>query len=265
MARQYFGYAGHLGLYLRGVFPLVQDQQLEAIEDGDVIVVTWDDKRLTNKQVSQMITTHQADFVTPALEQPRERRPSEPSQPYVPYRVTEQTAYTSAYVRQPVERVPPCGPRHMFPRTDNGKPTGTTSYTDEYVWRDPLYRPKGERPSDEPRNPRSFEGETTYNTMYTPCVTNPPVAPGQRHNWPSPKAGDSKSKFEGISTYRDHYVPKPLSPYPKGHPDLFDDSTPPAVERPFQGESEYRSTYVAREILSPRVHLEPEMGKFCEQ
>jgi len=260
-ARRFFGYAGQLKLYLRGSFPIVNDRQLADIVDDDVIVITWDDKKLTDKQVSQMITTHQADFVVPARTPATERQPRPTAEPYIPHRVTEQTSYNSAYVELPLEPVRnPCSPRDMFPTGANGKKTGTTSYSDEFVWRDAPRRPRGERPSDDGyRNPK-FDGETTYNVMYTPYAVDVPGRPGDRAG-PSPLTSKPSggAKFEGSTTYSSHYAPQPLAPRPKGAPDGDGDYMP---HRFGNNTSEYRREYVEKGEPIPRIHLELEIGKW---
>jgi len=262
-ARRFFGYTGQIRLYLRGVFPIVSDQQLNTIQDGDVIIITWDDKKLTNKQVSQMITTHQADFACPPRTEPLERTPRKP-EAYEPHRVTEQSAYASSYVRydpEPTQQA--CSPRDMFPpgHVADGRKTGTTSYTNDFPWKDAPERPRGLRHSDEPWKPGQFSGETTYNVMYTPQKI--PGRPGNpRHQQPAPS--EPPRKFEGSSTYREEFTPKPLAPGPKGYPGTLDDDYKPH-RLGKDGCSEYGAQYLDKAIQNPRVHLEPEMGKMPQQ
>jgi len=287
-ARRLFGYAGQLQLYLRGTFPIIRDQQLAQIQDGDVIVITWDDQPLSPKQVSQIISTHQADFVEPARrEKPRRDtiEPRPPAEPYQAHRVTEQTSYNSSYVTQPLQPIrSPCSPRDMFPASPNDvikATTGTSSYADEYVWREGPPRPRGQRPSDDGYTNPPFESETTYNVMYTPPGTSSlpgrsghpsdqssgrPGHPSDQSSALGPNSTDRTTggaKFEGTSTYRDQYKPMPLAPRPKGqHPDLFDDDYVP--NRFGKETSEHRANYRGDQIPIFMVHLEPEVGKWAE-
>jgi hypothetical protein len=263
-AQKHFGHPGRLNLYHKGAIPILRDQQLAQLQDGDLIVITWDDRRLSEKEVaslSSLVTTYATDYAIPARTASPARRPPEPSEPYVPYRVTEQTSYKSGYVRYPIEECRfPCSPRDMFPvRHVSTAETGRSSYADEFSRPEAPYRPRGMRRSDEPWKPSLFEGETTYKVMHTLCSADP-AGPPSRH-WASPKTAGPPVKFEGTSTYRAHFNPQRLEKGRKGHSDVSDDQYTP--HRLGKDNSEYRSEYVEREIVSARVHLEPELGKMA--
>jgi len=256
-ARRFFGYAGCIRLYLRGVFPIVSDQQLATIQDEDIIVITWDDHKLTNKQVSQMITTHQSDFVVPPRTEPLERELRKP-EAYEPYRVTEQSAYTSSYVaHDPEPTRQPCSPRDMaYTLGDDGRRTGTTSYSHDYPPRALPQQPRGMR-TDDPGRSGQFSGETTYNVMHTPQQL--PGRPSPRH--PANPSLQFPRKFEGSTTYSDHFTEKPLTPGPKGCPGI-DDYEP---HRLGNNTTEYKREYLEKSTHNPRVHLEPEVGKMDQK
>merc|ERR1712070_881957 len=125
----------------------------------------------------------------------RQERPPQASEPYVPYRVTEKSCYGTSFTELPMEPLRhPCSPRDMFPTYVNGKETGRSSYADQYQWPAPAYRPKGDRPSDDGRQP-PFEGETTYRTMFTPCTAAPAGRTETRFDNSTLRTG-GKVKFE---------------------------------------------------------------------
>jgi hypothetical protein len=255
-AEKYFGHSGELKLYHRGLYPILDDAQLASVQDGDFIIVTWGDQKLSTKQVAQMVSTYIEDYVPQRIE-PRPNRRSPAAEPFIPHRVTEQSSYASNFVRHEVElQQPPCSPRNMIP-APSPVPTGRTSYADEFVWRDALQRPRGTRQSDDPWKPSQFNAETTYNSMYTvpPKETQGESASSRRGS--APLSSDRVARFEGTSTYRDHYPAQKLQAPPKGQPNLFEEYTPYHMKTT----SEYRSEFVQKELHTPSVHLEPELGK----
>jgi len=259
-ARRYFGHAGKLQLFHQGQYPILRDQQLAQIRDGDTIILTWDDKKLTTKEVNQMLTTHQADFRVPPRTALVERVERPPAEAYVPHRVTEQTSYMASYTQQPFpeQMQAPCNPRDMYPVSHQHE-TGTSSYSAEFAAPAHPARPRGIRQSEETaRNPK-FDGETTYSTMYQPPkVTGAPGRPSasvRGYNLTEDRAGGHK--FEGTSTYRSNFPPPAAQPGAKGAPMGGGDYKPAR----FGGStSEYRQEYEKKEIVGPMITLMPEEG-----
>lgn len=58
-----FGNQGKLKLYHRGITQITDPEQLAQVGDGDVVVVTLDDRRLTQGEVRTLLSTSHAEYV----------------------------------------------------------------------------------------------------------------------------------------------------------------------------------------------------------
>jgi len=260
-AAKLFGHNGKLRMFHHGMVPIHDPSQLSNIKDGDVVVITWDDRRLTKGEFAELLqTTNQRDFVKHPLSKPVAPVQSAQSNlPLIHHPFEGATSYTSEYVkhplakREPVEK--PWQPSRL--RSPQKGQTGSSSYADEYPWHDVCLSDTRQRhlSRDAPR-PKSepFVGCTSYMQDYV----KPPPQP-KRVSTPSrprPRTANM-APFQGQSTYLAEYTEKALPTLLAKRPNACDDVAKKPV--PFEGSSDYQQNFIQHKEIHPMIHLEPEM------
>jgi len=249
---------GELKMYHHGILPIQDPSQMSKIQDGDVVVVTLGDRRLTSKEFARLLqTTNQRDYVEHPLSVPKAPVVKTPPKlPAVPLPFDGVTSYKSEYVKHPLsKREAAAKPASTW--TPLKSSTGKSTYEEQYPWRDvPLSEIRAPLPSREATRRKSepFTGCTSYMRDYV----KPPMEPKKPETAsparPRPRA--ASLPFEGKSTYEAEYTKKPLSPRPS-------QSLGPKVSTleplPFQGSSEYQHEFLKKESHQPRIYLEPEL------
>jgi len=248
-AEQHFGHPGTLKMYHKGVTPMTRDQQLLRVKHNDVMVCTWDDKPITQRDLTQMITTHQADFVAKQTEAPA-RRSRAVKEPYVPHKLTETSSYKQDFLNHgftPREEMPLSA---SAPLPSQSEPLGRSSYADAFPWHKNERKQPKPREVAQPWRPAPFEGNSSYKNQYS-WPEQQRAAPMDAPPPPEP------TPFEGSSTYQDHYPVKPLPKAPAGRRE-------PVPYKP-HSLGNYATEYKSLFVHSPRdptlIHLEPEKGK----
>lgn len=241
-AQQVFGHQGRLKLYHHGTTPLINPQQMARIKDQDVIVVTWDDRRLTADEF-EAITAYRQDYVQHPIE-PR-AMPSPTPRP-TPRPFEGSTSYQQDYVKHPPSARDPFRTPPVW--SPSPSPTGQTTYASMHPWYDAETRQAFAPPASRaPSVP--FEGHSSYSHDYVRHPLDPRATPPPRKRPPS-------APFEGRSTYDSEFVPHAARPRSA--------CRPPRTRQPhapFVGDTEYTQEYIKKDV--PRgfcVHLEPEVG-----
>jgi hypothetical protein len=243
-AMHLFGNNGELKLFHHGK-PIKDPQQLAGVHNGDTVVVTWDDRRLTPAEFSQLLTTQQADYVQHPLPP---KAPTSKALPVVTPRPFEgRSSYQEEYTKLPV-----CKRGLIGKPADSWKPTesatGNTSYAEEFPWHDAVpARRQRALSMDTSRESHPFIAQTSYMQEFV----KPP--PGQKTTATRPRPRTPQAlPFEGVSTYEAEYVEHPnvetirqVRPLPVKHEAL-----------PFEGTSEYRNEFLKKEVEQAVIHLE---------
>jgi hypothetical protein len=244
-----FGHGGELNMYHHGTALIQDPSHLGHIQDGDVVVVTWNDRRLTPKEFAAL-TTNQSDFVEHPLPN-KAPAPKSPTKlpPVVPFDAV--TSYKSEYVRHPLsKRDVLAKPPHMWVPPKGA--TGKSTYEEQFPWRDPAPENRSQPPSRETdrRKSEPFTGCTSYMHDY---LAPPPKPRAERSVAPRPRPANIVP-FQGKTTYEAEFTEKPLSAPRPQQPKL---ST--LEDLPFEGSSEYQNEYMRKRVSQPMIHLEPEL------
>jgi hypothetical protein len=174
-----FGNGGELKMYHHGLLPIQDPSQLSKIQDGDVVVVTLGDRRLTSKEFARLLlTTNQRDDVEHPLSTPKAPvvKPK-PKLPAVPLPFDGVTSYQSNYVKHPLDKYKPeAAAKPASTWTPQKSSTGKSTYEEQYPWRDaPVSEIRALLPSREATRRKSepFTGCTCYMQDYV----KPPMEP----------------------------------------------------------------------------------------
>lgn len=248
-AEQHFGHSGELKMYHHGTVPILRPEQLSRIRNGDVVVVTWNNRRLNDRELADLLkTTSQAFYVEHPLPKRKPQAAAQELPPSLP--LDGITEHKAEYVKHPLSaRERAMRPLHSWsPRTE---PTGKTTYEDKYLW--PALQSVVKRsPMVDEFNwdTGPFQGHTQYMQDY---VMHPIKPRGEMPSRPRPRSA-SHVPFEGKSTYAAEYTEKPLATRTSCHAKISKREW-----MPFEGASHYQTNYVAPEMERTMIHLEPEL------
>jgi hypothetical protein len=254
-ATQLFGHNGELKMYHHGSVAIEDPSQLNKIQNGDVVVVTWNNRRLTKREFAELLeTTNQRDFVKHPLPKKEIRASSQvPQMPSIP--LDGVTSYKSEYVRHPLAKREACAkPSQSW--SPPKEPTGKSTYEDQFPWRDPqlaVRQPQPQKVDGSRRKSEPFTGCTSYMQDY---VVHPPKPRIERSTpaRPRPRSA-SHIQFQGTSTYESEYTRKPILARTPQKPTALRLET-----LPFEGSSDYQSSYVNHRVERPMIHLEQELS-----
>lgn len=265
-AQEHFGHKGTLKLFHRGRTLITKDQQLAQIQNGDVVVITWDGKKLTPEDVSRMVSTHMRDFVPhkPGGGAPQLFRTVDAPLEPLPFQGISD--YTTNYIKHRV--CPPKGRKRPSSqasvRTRPNGPPPCSSYTAAYI-------PHKVRPRTPIRGfpesgngvvltPKPFRGESSYARDYVTPRRPRAITPGPGGSRPGEEKQTPDRPFQGVTTYTAEYIEWPLL-----NPDGSNNRPRSAFDTvhkmpPLEGLSEYQREYLKKEARRRAlIHLEPEL------
>lgn len=254
-AVQLFGHSGELKMYHHGSVEIESPAQLSKVQNGDVVVVTWNNRRLTDREFADLLkSTNQRDFIEHPLPKKRLEVPTTmPKMASIPF--DGASSYKSEYVKHPLAK------RESMPKASLSwsppkEPTGKSTYEDQFPWRDPEFpirHPSQQKEESSRRRSEPFAAHSSYMQDY---VAHPPKPRSERSMpaRPRPKSA-THTPFQGKSTYESEYTEKPLSARTRCQPKPFR-----LDPLPFEGSSHYRTNYVNHTIERPMIHLEPELS-----
>lgn len=255
-AERLFGGSGRLRIFRRGGEAIKDSRQLADLHDGDVVVVTWDDRRLCDAEIAGLMTTHQAHYVEHHVPRQPLLGPRLPAVPTPsPAKFDDRTAYKGAYVWHPPSTRQPLGRPDIALKQSNGC-VGRSTYALTFLG---LPAQRAEAWPDDPRrgswqgNGARLEGTTSYMRDFPPHDPQEPPGLLKHADNMLPVGGIA---FEAGTTYEAHFgdiaPPKPRTPFrpPDWQPQ----------QGAFQGATEYQDKYLSRSregALGPVLHIEP--------
>lgn len=233
-------------MYHHGMVPIHDPSTLVNVKDGDVIVVTLDDRRLTPKEVTKLLSTHQSDFVAHALPEKRALR-THALPEVLPF--DGHSSYKSEFVKHP-----DCRRKAMAPSDvewSNRPFDANTTYKDQFPWHQAQARRRQCNPLGCSLGGASsvpFDGNSSYAADFKALPLS------ARSSLRPVDAVLTGQPFEGASSYDTAYKQHPLGAAKTCRP-----PTSRLDPLPFQGCTEYTSEYPGKSVPQPLVHLEPEL------
>jgi len=240
-------------MYHHGIVPIVRPEQLLSIRNRDVVVVTWNNRRLDDREFADLLkTTSQMFFVEHPLPKKHHRAVSTERPPQLPF--DGDTIYKSEYVKHPLARRELVKKPLSYSQSNLKEPTGKTTYEVHYPWHDvPIAAKQSKMSSDGTQwETGPFQGCTSYMQDYVAHPTRPRCEMPTSAR-PRPKSA-SYVPFEGKTTYEVEYTEKPLSART-----LFRPKGSKQERIPFEGASHYQTHYVKPWMEWPMIYLEPEL------
>jgi hypothetical protein len=240
-------------------------EELRSSKNGEKIVVTWDDRKLTPAEMSYLLSSYQVDYPHHPVQPVVKARNSEMQASKVPlaalakedhYEEASSLYQDSFQGRRCVLEKNPARPSRAAPMSLNFK-TGDTTYKELYT-----HHPGGSKSKAYPEAPgglavgraRWHEG-STYNTHYQWYRPKEPLSAEKRR-----KEDDLPQRlpFEGVSSYMQNFAtPATSRPRTSCRP-----SSPIRVQMPTSTETEYHKEFVERSPdLRVHVSLEPAREK----
>jgi hypothetical protein len=237
---------GRIRMYHHGVAPIRDLAAFSNVKDGDVVVITLDNRRLTPREVTKLLSTNHADYVEHPL--PEKRAPMAKPQGLEPLAFEGRSSYTSDYVKHPYVRRPATVPADIAQYGSTFD--ATTTYRDQFPWPKPAVRARRcAAPATSIEGLGApFDSSTSYNTDFVPHPLDArvPVRPSSARRPSQP--------FEGASTYNSEFTKHPLSRRIMCRP------TASRLESgKFQGLTEYTCEYPEKLVPKQILHLEPEL------
>lgn len=238
---------GRVRMYHHGMVPIRDLATFSSVKDGDVVVITLDNRRLTPREVTKLLSTNHSDFVEHPLPERRINIEKQRRLEALPFE--GRSSYTTDFVKHPHCRRPatvPTDVRHGLGSAFDA----TTTYRDQYPW--PKPQVSAARCPAAGSNIEGigapFDSSTSYNTDFVPhpLTSRVPVRPLSARRPSQP--------FEGVSSYNAEYKKHPFAKNTLCRPNA---RQMDAV--PFQGLTEYTCEYPEKRVPLPVIHLEPEL------
>lgn len=246
-------------MYHRGETEVGQDKHLRNMQHEDVIIVTQEKANYEAPFRAQ--TTHQATYVQhPTIPEPRQEPKPAPASPMKPPAFLGRSCYASDYKELPIQ-VPnkkPTSPKPAWePQT--AKMQGRSTYNDNFPWHVPVQQEKT-RPEKAKYqvNPAPFHGKSSYKSDYIEReLERPQTARDEKERRMKKHSPDAaNTRFDATTTYALDFKDYPMSPAVTASPKKY--RMEPGVSPKFQGNSEYKTEYLEREMAKTnRIHLMP--------
>lgn len=238
-------------MYHNGNTPIQDPSALYNVRHGDVIVVTLDDRRLTQKEVSQLLSTHRSDFVEHPLPEK-----SAPVQKYAPFHSMPFDGHSTSATTY-VDHGLDCRRKAVVPKESTGTSDvfdATSTYKDQFPWHKPQAQSPGKyrdqfRRSYNRGTVVPFDASSSYAADFVPQ----PLPP--RSSLRPASARRPSHPFEGVSSYDAAYKTHPL---PRAST-----SCRPRTGRleplRFEADTEHARQYTKKRLPRDMIYLEPEL------
>jgi len=233
-------------LHHGGISAVTHDHHVKALQDEDVVVVSWDGGTARGPKLPS--STMHADYVKHPLSQTGPTSAVPHVSEGIPFEAT--SSYTLEY---PPKRPHSVRTRRWEVAKPNEVPfTARTTYGDHFTGRQPR-SPPAKSLTRVPAPSPPFQAASMYRQEYVKHpLTSPVLASGIDRPMPD-------RAFEADTTYKSEFFDRGVPPAPRRRYV----SGPPGSRVPFNGRSEYRERYKgedASRLRNPCIYLEPEEG-----